>query len=54
MMNFDFLFLIGVSDNEVFIVLIYFSLLIHVKIIATWGGGRAHRTKVAHHNTFEN
>ncbi len=32
-LNFDFLSLIGVSDSEVFIVLIliYFSLLIHVK-----------------------
>ena len=49
-LNFDFLFLIGVSDNEGFIVLIYFSLLIPVKISATWGGGRPHRTKVAHHN----
>jgi hypothetical protein len=49
-LNFDFLFLIGVSDNEGFIVLIYFSLLIPVKISATWGSGRAHRTKVAHHN----
>jgi hypothetical protein len=49
-LNFDFLFLIGVSDNEGFIVLIYFSLLIHVKISVTWGGGRAHHTKVAHHN----
>jgi hypothetical protein len=53
-LNFDFLLLIGVGDNEGFIVLIYFSLLIHVKISATWGDGRAHRTKVAHHNLLKN
>jgi hypothetical protein len=42
-LNFYFLSLIGVSDSEVFIVLIliYFSLLIHVKTSATWGGGRS-------------
>ena len=37
-LNFDFHSLIGVSDSEVFIVLIliYFSFLIHVKISAMW------------------
>ena len=50
-LNFDFHSLIGVSDSEVFIVLIliYFSLLIHVKISATWGGGRSppHQSRTA-------
>jgi hypothetical protein len=52
-LNFDFLSLIGVSDSEVFIVLIliYFSLLIHVKTSATWGGGRTppHQSRTAYY-----
>ncbi len=52
-LNFDFLSLIGVSDSEVFIVLIliYFSLLIHVKTSATWGGGRSppHQSRTAYY-----
>ena len=51
-LNFDFHSLIGVSDSEVFIVLIliYFSFLIHVKISATWGGGRSppHQSRTAY------
>ena len=52
-LNFDFLSLIGVSDSEVFIVLIliYFSLLIHVKTSAKWGGGRSppHQSRTAYY-----
>ncbi len=52
-LNFDFLSLIGVSDSEVFIVLIliYFSLFIHVKTSATWGGGRSppHQSRTAYY-----
>ncbi len=52
-LNFDFLSLIGVSDSEVFIVLIliYFSLLIHVKTSAAWGGGRSppHQSRTAYY-----
>ena len=52
-LNFDFHSLIGVSDSEVFIVLIliYFSLLTHVKTSATWGGGRTppHQSRTAYY-----
>ena len=50
-LNFDFHSLIGVSDSEVFIVLIliYFSFLIHVKISATWGGrSPPHQSRTAY------
>ena len=48
-LNFDFIFLMGVSDIEGFILLIYFYLLIHVKIRRRGVVGIAHRTKFAQH-----